>query len=199
MCLVQDGDLFDAISAGRATVVTDTVDTFTEGGIRTGSGAELAADVVVTATGLNLVPLGGATFTVDGEEVRISERIAYKGMMLEDVPNAAVSIGYTNASWTLKCDLTCEYVCRLINHMDEHGYDYCVPRNLDPSITPEPMIDFSSGYVQRSIADFPKQGSRRPWRLHQNYALDILDLRHTSLEDGALEFSRARDRAPQLV
>jgi hypothetical protein len=119
--------------------------------------------------------------------------------MLEDVPNLAVSIGYTNASWTLKCDLTCEYVCRLINHMDEHGYAYCAARNHDPSITPEPMIDFSSGYVQRSIDKFPKQGSRTPWRLHQNYARDILDLRRAPLEDGAMEFSRAPEREPQLV
>jgi cation diffusion facilitator CzcD-associated flavoprotein CzcO len=199
MCLVPDADLFEAINSGRATVVTDTIETFTEDGLRLGSGAELAADLVVTATGLNLVPLGGMTFSVDGEEVRVPERIAYKGMMLEDVPNAAVSIGYTNASWTLKCDLTCEYVCRLINHMDEHGYDYCVPRNTDPSVTPQPFIDFNSGYVQRAIESFPKQGSRRPWRLHQNYALDILDLRHTSLEDGVMQFERARDRAPALV
>jgi monooxygenase len=194
MCLVPDGDLFAAISSGRATVVTDTVDTFTETGVRTGSGEEIEADLVVTATGLNLLALGGVSFSVDGEDITLPERIAYKGLMLEDIPNAAVSIGYTNASWTLKCDLTCEYVCRLINHMDEHGYDYCVPRNRDPSITPEPFIDFNSGYVQRSIDAFPKQGSRRPWRLHQNYALDILDLRHTSLDDGVMEFARSPAR-----
>jgi cation diffusion facilitator CzcD-associated flavoprotein CzcO len=196
MCLVPDGDLFDAISSGSASIVTDTVETFTEDGLRTGSGEEIEADLVVTATGLNLLPLGGMSFQVDGEEVRLPERIAYKGIMLEDVPNAAVSIGYTNASWTLKCDLTCEYVCRLLNHMDENGFDYCVPRNLDPSVTPVPFIDFNSGYVQRSIDSFPKQGSRRPWKLHQNYALDILDLRHTSLDDGVLEFARAPARVP---
>ncbi|MDX6583256.1 MAG: monooxygenase [Solirubrobacterales bacterium] len=191
MCLVPDGDLFDALGSGRASVVTDRIETFTERGLLLESGAELEADLIVTATGLNMLPLGGIELTVDGEEVSFPERLAYKGMMLEGVPNAAISIGYTNASWTLKCDLTCEYVCRLLNHMDEHGYAYCTPHNRDPAIRPEPMIDFSSGYVQRSIDKFPKQGSRRPWRLYQNYALDILALRHAGLEDGALEFSRS--------
>ena len=115
--------------------------------------------------------------------------MTYKGMMLEGVPNFAFALGYTNASWTLKADLTGEYVCRLLNHMDEHGYAYCTPRNLDPSITPEPMIDFSSGYVQRSIAKFPKQGSRRPWRLYQNYALDIVSLRFGRIDDGVMQYS----------
>ena len=195
MCLVPDGDLFEAIGSGRASVVTDTIETFTEEGLRLGSGAELEADLIVTATGINMLPFGGIELSVDGERIRVPEKLAYKGMMLEDVPNIAVSIGYTNASWTLKCDLTCEYVCRLINHMDEHGYAYCTPRNHDPSITPEPMIDFSSGYVQRSIDKFPRQGSRPPWRLYQNYPRDILTLRHGSLEDGAMEFSRAPARA----
>ena len=121
----------------------------------------------------------------------LPETMTYKGMMFSDVPNLAVSIGYTNASWTLKCDLTCEYVCRLLNHMRDHGYAYCTPRNRDPSITAEPFIDFSSGYVQRSIDQFPKQGSRTPWRLHQNYARDILMLRFGAIEDEALEFRAA--------
>jgi cation diffusion facilitator CzcD-associated flavoprotein CzcO len=199
MCLVPDGDLFEAISAGRASVVTDTIETFTEDGLLLASGKELEADLIVTATGINLLPLGGMDLSVDGEQIHLPETMAYKGIMLEGVPNLAISIGYTNASWTLKCDLTCEYVCRLLNHMDKHGYAYCTPRNRDPSITPEPMIDFSSGYVQRAIDQFPKQGSRRPWRLHQNYARDIRDLRHAPLEDGAMEFTRVVEREPQLV
>jgi monooxygenase len=189
MCLVPDGDLFRAIGAGRASVVTDRIETFTESGIRLASGAELEADMVVTATGLDLLPLGGTALTVDGREVELPRTMGYKGMMLSGVPNMAVAIGYTNASWTLKCDLTCEYVCRLLNHMDERGYRQATPENHDPSITEEPFIDFTSGYVLRAIHRFPKQGSRAPWRLYQNYARDVVALRYGRLEDGALVFS----------
>lgn len=191
VCLVPDGDLFEAIKSGGASVVTDEIERFTEHGIVLKSGTELEADVVVTATGLRLLALGGLSVTVDGEDVDLPETMTYRGMMLSGVPNAAAALGYTNASWTLKCDLTCEYVCRLLNHMDEQGYDYCVPVNDDPSVEPLPFIDFSSGYVLRSINEFPKQGSKTPWRLYQNYALDIVSLRHSKLEDGALEFRRA--------
>jgi cation diffusion facilitator CzcD-associated flavoprotein CzcO len=191
LCLVPNGDLFEAIGEGRASVVTDRIDTFTERGIRLESGAELEADVIVTATGLNLLALGGIELAVDGREVKLSETMSYKGMMLGGVPNFAFAVGYTNASWTLKCDLTCEYVCRLLNHMDAHGYNRCTAVNRDPSVLERPFIDFSSGYVQRSIDKFPKQGSKAPWRLHQNYALDIVNLKFGSLQDSAMEFSRA--------
>lgn len=196
LCLVPDGDLFAAIRRGSASVVTDQVDTFTERGLRLTSGAELEADLIVTATGLNLLALGGMQLVVDGREIEVPETMGYKGMMLSGVPNLALTFGYTNASWTLKGDLTCEYVCRLLNHMDEHGYRRCAPHNRDPSVVAEPFVDFSSSYILRSIDQFPKQGSRAPWRLHQNYALDTLALRFGKLEDGVLEFSAAGSPAP---
>ncbi len=201
MCLVPDGDLFKALGDGSASVVTDQIERFTEQGIKLTSGAELEADVIVTATGLDLLVLGGLQIAVDGREVSIPDTLSYKGMMLSGVPNMALAIGYTNASWTLKCDLTCEYVCRLLRHMDEHGYQQCMPYNRDSSIRELPFIDFSSGYIQRAIAHFPKQGSKAPWRLYQNYALDILSLRFGSIEDGTMEFSRAPARvaAPEPV
>jgi len=189
MCLVPNGDLFAAISDGRASVVTDQIERFTERGIRLASGTELGADLIVTATGLNLLALGGLEIAVDGGDVDLPETMSYKGMMLGGVPNFALALGYTNASWTLKCDLTCDYVCRLLNHMSAHRYTACMPVNRDPSIAREPFIDFSSGYVLRAIDAFPKQGSRAPWRLYQNYALDILALRFRALEDGVLEFA----------
>jgi monooxygenase len=197
MCLVPDSDLFEALSAGRASIVTDHIDTFTPSGLRLRSGEELQADLVVTATGLNLLALGGMQIAVDGRDIEICETMSYKGMMLSGVPNLALSFGYTNASWTLKCDLTCGYVCRLLNYMDARGYSHCTPVNDDPSLVEEPFIDFSSGYVQRSIHLFPKQGSRVPWRVHQNYALDMLSLRRGELDDGELRFTPAP--APALA
>jgi len=191
LCLVPDGDLFDAIWAGRASVVTDHIESFTETGLRLQSGDELEADLIVTATGLNLLALGGMQIAVDGQEVDVSQAMSYKGMMLSGVPNLAMAFGYTNASWTLKCDLTCGYVCRLLNHMDEHGFQQCMPRSRDGSGAAEPFIDFSSSYVLRAIDQFPKQGSRAPWRLYQNYALDIMSLKFGAIEDGALQFAHA--------
>jgi monooxygenase len=200
MCLVPDADLFQAISSGRAAVVTDRIASFVEDGIELESGDRLEADVIVTATGLNLLVLGGIEIVVDGEPVDVSKTMGYKGLMLSGVPNAAAALGYTNASWTLKCELTCEYVCRLINYMDARGYRQVIPVNRDPSVTPEPFIDFNSGYVLRSIDKFPKQGSKPPWRLYQNYPRDILALRHGEIDDEALEFSAgAPSRTPELA
>jgi cation diffusion facilitator CzcD-associated flavoprotein CzcO len=188
MCLVPDGDLFKEISTGRASIVTDTIDTFTEKGIRLDSGEELEADVIVTATGLNLLFLGGMQMTVDGEEVNFSKRIAYKGMMLDGVPNFAFTLGYTNASWTLKADLTSEYVCRLLAHMDTHRYDSCAP-TADPSIVEEPIFTLTSGYIQRSADMLPKQGSKEPWKLRQSYAYDLRVIRRGEIDDGAMQFA----------
>lgn len=188
MCVVPDGDLFKAIGAGRASVVTDTIDSFTEKGIKLASGAELEADIIVTATGLKLVPLGGAQFTVDGAAADIAKTVSYKGMMLSGVPNLAMAIGYINASWTLKADLTSMYVCRLLNHMERRGFRQCTPRCPAGMAGERPLLDLSSGYVMRSIEEFPKQGSRKPWRLYQNYLLDLLTLKYGAVDD-SMEFS----------
>ena len=168
---------------------TSEIDTFTKNGIKLKDGSELEADIIVTATGLVLQVLGGMEVAVDGRAVDFARTLNYKGMMYSDVPNLASAFGYTNASWTLKCDLTCEYVCRLINYMDRHGYKKCMPHNVDPTITELPSLDFSSGYVQRSVAKMPKQGSKRPWRLYQNYALDIVTLRFGKVDDGVMQYS----------
>jgi monooxygenase len=189
LCLVPDGDLFKSIREKRASVVTNQIDTFTRNGIRLKDGSELPADIIITATGLVLQVLGGVEVSVDGRKVDFAKTLSYKGMMYSDVPNLAATLGYTNASWTLKCDLTCEYACRLINYMDRRGYKQCVAHNLDPSIKALPALDFSSGYVQRSIAKLPKQGSKRPWRLYQNYALDIVSLRYGKVDDGVMQYS----------
>ena len=190
LCLVPDADLFRAIRKKKASVVTDPIETFTEKGIRLKSGAELEADVVVTATGLVVQPLGGAKLVVDGKPVKPSDTMIYKGMMYSDVPNLASIFGYTNASWTLKADLVCEYVCRLLNYMDRKGFTKAVPHNSDPTLTEEPWVNFSSGYIQRALPHQPKQGSKRPWKLYQNYVLDLLTLRHGSLRDKAMVFSK---------
>ncbi|MFG2107136.1 flavin-containing monooxygenase [Micromonospora chersina] len=190
LCVVPDGDLFAALSAGTASVVTDTIDTFTERGIRLSSGEELPADVVVTATGLNLLALGGMTLTVDGAEVDLASTVAYKGMMLSGVPNFAMTIGYTNASWTLKADLVATYVCRLLRHLDDTGQQIVTP--LAPDTTDlVPIIDLQSGYVLRAVDRLPKQGPAAPWRLHQNYPRDVLLMRHGRLTDSGVRFSRA--------
>ncbi len=190
LCLVPDADLFRAIRKKRVSVVTDQIETFTETGVKLKSGEELEADIVVTATGLVLQPLGGASLVVDGKPVKPSETMIYKAMMYSDIPNLASVFGYTNASWTLKADLVCEYVCRLLNHMDRKGFRQCTPRNNDPTLTEEPWVNFSSGYIQRALAHQPKQGSKRPWKLYQNYALDLVSLRYGSVRDKAMAFTR---------
>lgn len=190
LCLVPDADLFRAIRQKKVSVVTDQIETFTEAGIKLKSGETLDADVVVAATGLVLQPLGGAKLVVDGKPFVPSQAMIYKGMMYSDVPNLASVFGYTNASWTLKSDLVCEYVCRLLNYMDRNGFRQCTPRNDDPTLTEEPCVNFSSGYIQRALAHQPKQGSKRPWKLHQNYALDLISLRYGSLRDNAMAFTK---------
>jgi monooxygenase len=191
MCLVPDGDLFAAISEGSVSIATDRIRTFTETGIELESGAQLEADLIVTATGLKLLALGGVQVSADGQEVDVPHAMSYKGVMLGGVPNFAFTFGYTNSSWTLRADLTSQYVCRLLEHMDAHGYRQCVPQNRDPSMTTEAFIDLTSGYVTRAIDQFPKQGSRHPWRQYQNYVLDLATLRLRAIDDGVLEFSGA--------
>jgi len=188
-CLVPDGDLFDAINDGSASVVTETIETFTEAGIQLSSGETLDADIIVTATGLNLKILGGMRLTVDGADVEIHNCVTYKAMMFSDIPNLALCFGYTNASWTLKCDLTSEYICRLLNHMDTHGYRRCVPRNKGRSMLDVPFVGLNSGYIKRSEHLLPKQGSKAPWRLKENYALDIANIRYSNVDDGCMVFS----------
>jgi len=188
LCLVPDNDLFLSIKEGKSSVVTDTIERFTDKGIKLASGETLEADIVVSATGLVLELLGGMKVHVDGREVNFAETVNYKGMMFSDVPNLASTFGYTNASWTLKADLTASYVCRLLNHMDHVGMRQATPR-LRGVKGVDPWLDFSSGYVQRTIQTFPKQAAEAPWRLHQNYARDLMDLKFGAVDDDAMEFS----------
>ncbi|MCC8247712.1 flavin-containing monooxygenase [Saccharothrix luteola] len=173
LCAIPDADLFKALKSGRASVVTDHVDTFTPDGVRLRSGRELAADVVVTATGLRLLAFGGIAPTVDGRRVELSEQFVWRGAMITGLPNFAVCVGYTNASWTLRADLTSRLVCRVLDHMDRHGYASVVP-TPDRPLVRRPMLDLASGYIQRAVDAFPRQGDRGPWRVRQNYPLDAL-------------------------
>ena len=193
LCLVPDADLFKVIRKGKASVVTDHIESFTRQGIRLKSGKELPADVVVTATGLDLLAFGGIQFSMDARPVELNKCLSYKGMMLSGVPNLAYTFGYTNASWTLKADLTCEYVCRLLNHMRKLRADRCVAVG-DPNVQAEPLLDLSSGYVQRSLNKFPSQGDKKPWKLYQNYILDIFALRNGNVDDGVVRFEKAPPR-----
>ena len=193
LCAVPDGDLFEALRTGRASVVTDHIDRLTEGGIRLRSGEELEADIVVTATGLVIQVLGGAELKVDGRPVPMADKLYYRGAMLEDVPNMAMVFGYTNSSWTLKADLIADYFCRLIGYMDARGYDQCTPRNTLAGNDGGPFLNLSSGYIQRALDQLPRQGARAPWKLYQNYLLDYALMKLRRLDDGALEFARRKD------
>jgi len=188
LCLVPDADLFDAINGGNAKVVTDTIERFVPEGIRLNSGEVIEADVIVTATGLDLQLMSGVDFSMDGAPIDLSTALQYKGMMFSDVPNLTYTFGYTNASWTLKADLVATYSCRLLNTMKKRGMRQATPRNDDPTMATEPFVDFSSGYIQRAADRLPKQGAKKPWRLNQNYALDVIALRFGSVDD-SMEFS----------
>lgn len=192
MCLVPDGDLFEALRSGRATVVTDTIESFTEGGIRLDSGRKIEADIIVTATGLRLVAPGETDFSIDGKPLDFSKTWTYKGFAYSDVPNLVSTFGYINASWTLRADLICEQVCRLLNHMRETGTDRCTPRLRaeDRDMPEEPWIEgFTSGYMQRGLHLFPRQGDHMPWRNTQCYAEDKKLFREAPVDDGVMEFS----------
>lgn len=190
LCLVPDNDMFLAIKQGKASVVTDHIDRFTEKGIKLKSGQELEADIIVTATGLNLQMMGGTELVVDGEKVDTGKTYAYKGAMFSDVPNLVSVFGYTNASWTLRADLISEYACRLINYLDDYNLDQATPRMNLEHVEEKPFVDFSSGYFQRAKHLLPKQTTMAPWKQNQSYVHDMMDLRYGALEDGVLEFKK---------
>lgn len=193
LCAVPDGDLFQSVREGKASVVTDHIDHFTETGIKLKSGEELEADIIVTATGLNIELLGKMQVIMDGEVFDPTNKMVYRGVLLEDLPNMGMVFGYTNASWTLKADLITQWMCRLLNHMDSQGKSIVVPRNLDENVEHRPFLDMQSGYVQRALHMAPKQGSKLPWKLYQNYALDLATLRFGRVNDNNLEFSNPGD------
>jgi monooxygenase len=190
LCLVPDGDLFKAVRDGKATLATGEIERFTKGGLRLADGREIAADVIVAATGLKVVAFGKTRISVDGRPTDLSQAMVYKGMMLSDVPNMMFIFGYTNASWTLKADLSCDYLVRLLRRMDATGARAAIARR-DPQVEEMPFLDFTSGYVRRALPLLPKQGTSRPWRLYQNYLLDLLTLRFARIEDGTLKLERA--------
>jgi monooxygenase len=190
LCLIPDSDLYKSISSGRASVVTDEIETLTERAIRLKSGAELEADIIVSATGLRMLVMGGVQLMVDGARVEPGREFVYKGTMISNVPNFAFCIGYTNAAWTLRADLASTYVCRVLNHMERHGYRTCKPVCDPSSLEPRPLLNLSSGYVQRATAELPKSASKAPWLIRQNYIRDYLAMKLSRLEDGILQFSR---------
>ncbi len=191
LCLVPDNDFFDAINRGKVSIVTDQIDAFTETGLRLESGGQLEADIIITATGLELQFAGGSEVAVDGRQIDIAGTVLYKGAMFSGVPNLVSVFGYTNASWTLRADLLSEYFCRLINYMDEHGYLEARPKEPDPGMALKPFGNLKSGYFRRAEDRLPRQGTKGPWRNPQNYAFDIFRLRFGPIDDDALEFHRA--------
>jgi monooxygenase len=200
LCLIPDGDLYEAITSGRASVVTDRIETFDETGIQLASGEHLDADIIVTATGLQLVTVGEMDFVVDGEPVDFSETWTYKGVAYSDVPNMVSTFGYVNASWTLRADLIAKYVCRLLNHLRDSGLDYCVPRlrESDRDMPRRPWIDdFSAGYMQRMMPMLPKQGDREPWVNTQRHSKDLKLIGKAPVDDGVMRFERAHTRDHQ--
>ena len=201
LCLIPNSDLFEALKSGRASIVTNHIDTFTENGVRLQSGDELEADIIVTATGLTLAMLGEAQFCVDGGAVDFAKKWTYKGLMYSDVPNLVATFGYINASWTLRADLTAEYACRLLNHMDMRGAKQVTPRLRpgDASMQARPWIDgFSSGYVRRAMDRFPRQGDREPWVNPQNYRSDKAMIRRGEIDDGVLQFANPQPAGAKL-
>jgi cation diffusion facilitator CzcD-associated flavoprotein CzcO len=195
LCVAPNSDLFRVIREGRASIVTDRIVKFTKNGILLKSGQELAADIIVTATGLNLLPLGGIQMSIDGAPVDLGRALTYKGLMVSNVPNCAFCVGYTNASWTLRADLSSKYICRLLNFMQSHSYKKCVAQLTEGAVDPQPLLPLKSGYVQRGVDRFPKQGSKAPWFLRQNYILDLMTLRFGAVNDSAMKFSRRRTGA----
>jgi cation diffusion facilitator CzcD-associated flavoprotein CzcO len=193
LCIVPDGDLFKSIREGKASIVTDRIESFTETGISLESGDELEADLIITATGLNVQLMGGATLEVDGSPVAVNQAVTYKGVLLEGVPNAAIVFGYVNASWTLKADIAAEYACRLINHMDAHGYTQVVAHAQEADRGEGSVLAaLNSGYVRRGNDHLPRQGTHGPWKVRNDYLRDVPVLRRAPIEDGILEFSRVR-------
>lgn len=195
LCAVPNGDLFKAVRSGKAKVVTDHIERFTKTGIKLQSGKELEADIIVTATGFNIQLIGGMQLSLNGTPVDLSQGMAYRGTLFEGVPNAAMIFGYTNSSWTLKADISSEYVCRLLNYMDKHGFDKCAPMNQDSGIQPEYFVTensgaASAGYIQRAIQSMPKQGNKAPWRVYMNYLMDLPALRFSRVNDGVMQFGR---------
>lgn len=192
LCLAPNGDLFKTIRAGKADVVTDTIAKFTDTGIKLTSGEELTADIIITATGLNMQLFGGASLTRNGQEVDLTETMTYKGLMLSGVPNMAITFGYTNASWTLKADLVSEFICRVLNYMDDNGFDRVEPQHPGDAVDALPFMDFNPGYFRRAMDSLPKSGSRAPWRLKQNYFFDLRMIRYDKVDEESLHFTKHR-------